>query len=116
MGQLATLAVFDARAFNLPREEVVNYFLWRAKDWQRNSLQMYARAFFSHKELVGKKQLAMHNMLYEKGKNWTTDVPLQEKNGTFLVKDGREVKSKIDVLPNYDDVFKIVKPFVGGVI
>ena len=32
--------VFDARAFSLPREEVVNYFLWRAKDWARNSIQM----------------------------------------------------------------------------
>ena len=106
------LAVFDARAFNLPREEVANYFLFRAKDWQRNSLQMYARSVFSHKELNGKKQEDMHNMLYEKGKNWTTDLSPQEKNGTFLVKDGREIKQVINILPDYESVNDVVKTFV----
>ena len=27
------LATFDARAFNIPEDEVANYFVWRAKDW-----------------------------------------------------------------------------------
>lgn len=27
--KIKTLALFDSRAFNLPREEVANYFLWR---------------------------------------------------------------------------------------
>ena len=31
------IAFFDSRAFNLPREEVNNYFVWRQKDWIRNS-------------------------------------------------------------------------------
>jgi len=105
-------AVFDARAFNLPREEVVNYFLFRAKDWERNSLQMYARSVFSQKELMGKKKDNIHAMLHEKGRNWTKDVPLQERNGTFLVKNGRAIEREIDVLPNYSDVAKIVDIFI----
>ena len=44
------LALFDARAFNVPENDMVNAFLWRVKDWKRNSIQMYARSFFSHKD------------------------------------------------------------------
>ena len=39
------LAYFDGRAFNIPENEIANYFLWRAKDWGRNSIQMYTRSF-----------------------------------------------------------------------
>jgi tRNA(His) 5'-end guanylyltransferase len=112
MGQITSLAVFDARAFNIPREEVANYFLWRAKDWQRNSLQMYASSVFSHKELHGKKQPDMHDMLHDKGRDWEKDVPMQEKHGTFLVKDGRDIWNKIDILPNYEDVARLTDTFI----
>ena len=50
------MPVFDSRAFTIPKEDVVNAFLWRAKDWERNSLQMYCRSFFSHKQLHKKKK------------------------------------------------------------
>lgn len=33
-------AMFDARAFNIPKEEVANYFYWRQLDASRNSIQM----------------------------------------------------------------------------
>jgi tRNA(His) 5'-end guanylyltransferase len=56
-------ALFDSRAFNVPREDVVNYFVWRAKDWARNSLSIYCRQFFSAKELRGKKTQEQHEML-----------------------------------------------------
>lgn len=45
------LALFDARAFSIPKTDVLNYCLWRMKDWERNSLTMYAGSFFSHKQL-----------------------------------------------------------------
>jgi len=38
------IAVFDSRVFNIPKEEVCNYFIWRQKDWLRNSIQMIGRA------------------------------------------------------------------------
>lgn len=78
------LAHFDARAFNVPRSEVANYFLWRMKDWERNSLQMYASTFFSHKELHRKGRAAKHEMLHGIGKNWATDLSPRERNGTWV--------------------------------
>ena len=61
--------MFDARAFNIPMDEVKNYFIWRQQDWIRNSVQMLAQAHFSHKELHGKNQSDMHDMLNEKDIN-----------------------------------------------
>jgi len=82
--RLGGLPVFDARAFNVPREEVANYFLWRARDWARNSLQMLARAYFSHKELHEKCKAELHEMLHSKGGNWATDILPVFRNGAFL--------------------------------
>lgn len=101
--------LFDSRAFNIPKEEVANYFLWRAKDWQRNSLSMYARSFFSHKDLMNKSSSEVHEMLYGVGKNWATDLDDILKNGSWLVK-GAEWRH--DVLPSYQDISKIVDPLV----
>jgi tRNA(His) guanylyltransferase len=78
-------AYFDSRCFNIPKEEVVNYFVWRQKDWLRNSVQMLAQAHFSHKELHQKKISDMHEMLHSKNINWT-DLPEHLKNGTFVEK------------------------------
>jgi tRNA(His) guanylyltransferase len=75
-------AVFDCRAFNVPKEEVTNYFIWRQKDWNRNSVLMLAQYFFSHKEMHGKNIPELHEMLYSKGINWA-DNPDFIKNGTF---------------------------------
>lgn len=47
-------AFFDARCFNIPREEVLNYFIWRQKDCQKNSVSVIAQAYFSNKELYKK--------------------------------------------------------------
>lgn len=47
-------AFFDARCFNIPREEVLNYFIWRQKDCQKNSVSAIAQTYFSNKELYQK--------------------------------------------------------------
>ena len=74
--------IFDSRAFNIPVDEVKNYFIWRQKDWIRNSIQMLSQAYYSHKELHGKNQADMHEMLHEKGVNWA-DLDPKWKNGTL---------------------------------
>jgi tRNA(His) guanylyltransferase len=82
------IGIFDSRVFNIPKEEVCNYFIWRQQDWVRNSIQMLAQHYFSAKELHGKNQPAMHEMLYTKNVNWADQHP-RWKNGTFLnVMDG----------------------------
>jgi len=39
------LAFFDSRAFNIPKEEVANYFLSRQKDAVKNSVAMLAQSW-----------------------------------------------------------------------
>lgn len=76
-------AMFDARAFNIPKEEVCNYFIWRQKDATRNSIQSAGQAFFSHKELDHKSQSDIQEMLFQKGINWN-DYSTYEKRGAFV--------------------------------
>lgn len=83
----STDALFDARAFIVPVDDWQNVFIWRQRDWERNSIQMVARANFSHKELEKKKIPQIHDMLHEVGINWANYSP-QHKNGTFVLRDG----------------------------
>jgi tRNA(His) 5'-end guanylyltransferase len=99
--------VFDARCFNIPKEEIANYFLWRAKDWERNSVSMFARAFFSQKELHGKGRADIHEMLHQKGQNWANLDPIC-KNGTFLIKDTGVISYKYNIQATYEDINKLV--------
>lgn len=88
-------AVFDSRAFNVPREDAPNVFIWRQRDWERNSLQMLARAHFSHKQLIGKGRQDIHEMLHTVGVNWA-DLPAEQKNGTFVTRDGEFISQRAD--------------------
>ena len=51
----------------------------------RNSVSRLAQANFSHKELQGRSQATMHDLLQTKGINWAHLEP-QWKNGAFLIK------------------------------
>ena len=80
-------AMFDARAFVLPKEEVTNYFLARQNDATRNSIQSLGQKYFSHKELIGKSQNEIQNMLYTlKGVNWN-DLSIDCKRGVCAIRD-----------------------------
>ena len=64
-------AMFDARCFNIPKEEVTNLVYWRQLDAARNSVQMVGQANFSHNELQGMSCNVIQDMLHEqKGINW----------------------------------------------
>lgn len=77
-------AKFDSRVWGLPDlVEVHNCFVWRQKDWERNSIQMLTRAHFSHKEVSGKNTSQMHDMLHGKGINWN-DLDPTLKRGRFI--------------------------------
>lgn len=79
-------AYFDARVFNIPKDDVVNYFIWRQKDWERNSLQMLARSLYSAKQLHGKKRDELHELIFEKWENWANQKD-DEKNWRFISRD-----------------------------
>lgn len=50
---LKTGATFDSRCFNIPKEEVANYFIWRQQDAIRNSKAALGQANYSQKQLNG---------------------------------------------------------------
>lgn len=79
-------AMFDARCFNIPKEEVTNLVYWRQLDASRNSIQMVGQANFSHKELQNKSCNDIQDMLMtQKGINWN-DLPTYQKRGSCCIK------------------------------
>lgn len=78
-------AMFDARCFNIPKEEVTNLIYWRQLDAIRNSIQMVGQANFSHEELQNKSCNMIQDMLMtEKGINWN-DFPTYQKRGSCCI-------------------------------
>lgn len=79
-------AMFDARVFNIPKEEVANLIYWRQLDATRNSIQMVGQANFSHNELQNKSCNQIQDMLFqERDINWN-DFPTHLKRGSCCVK------------------------------
>ena len=75
-------ARFDCRAFNIPREEVCNNFIWRQQDATRNSIQAMAQAHFSHGELKNKNTSMLQDMLFtQHNVNWN-ELSVHLKRGS----------------------------------
>lgn len=93
-------AMFDARVFSIPKEEVTNCIYWRQLDATRNSIQMVGHANFSDKELHKKTCNDIQDMLMTlKGINWN-DFPTYQKRGSCCIKaatsepDGAEFRAR----------------------
>lgn len=104
-------AMFDARCFNIPKEEVTNNIYWRQLDATRNSIQMVGQANFSHKELQNKSCNQIQDMLFtQKGINWN-DYPTYLKRGSCCIKEkyfeecenGKEIKYPEGCSDSYED-------------
>ena len=81
-----TGAEFDSRAFNIPREEVTNYFYWRQSDASRNSVSMVGHTYFSNSEMKNKSVSEVQDMLMEKHNiNWN-NYETHKKRGTCVVR------------------------------
>ena len=92
-------AMFDARCFNIPKEEVANLIYWRQLDAMRNSVQAVGQANFSHKELQGKSCANIKEMLKEKGVDWDS-IPLECQRGSCCVKNFISVKKEQIIFPS----------------
>lgn len=79
------LANFDSRVFNIPPDEVGNYFYARQRDAIKNSVAMLAQSLYSHSELHEKNGNEMQEMCFQKGHNWN-DLHFSKKRGSFIVK------------------------------
>lgn len=79
-------AIFDARCFNIPKEEVTNYFYWRQLDAIRNSIQMVGQAYFSHNILQYKTCEDIKDMLYVKDEIVWELLPTYKQRGSCCIK------------------------------
>lgn len=79
-------AYFDSRVFTIPDPvEVENYFIWRQKDWTRNSVASAAQSLYSHKELHKKSITEQQELLFQKGINWN-NYPAYLKRGRLIMR------------------------------
>lgn len=79
-------AVFDARVFSVPKEEVCNCLIWRQQDATRNSIESVGQAFFSQRELHKKNCNEIQEMLWSKHNiNWN-NFPTESKRGSCCIK------------------------------
>jgi len=103
------IAAFDCRVWQVPTlMEAANMFVWREKDATRNSVEMAAQNYFSHKILHKKSNSEMQDMLHEKGVNWN-DYPAFFKRGTYIQKRVTSRKfttDELDKLPEKHDARK----------
>ena len=92
------LPVFDCRIWNVPNlTEASNTILWRELDAIKNSISMTAQSNFSHKELQGKHQDDMLEMLYDKGVIWN-DISQYFRKGTHFKRESIKRKFTPDEL------------------
>jgi len=75
---------FDCRVLQLPsKAESANMFLWRELDARKNAVSMAAQSVFSHKQLQGKGQRDMLEMLAGAGVDFNA-YPASFTRGTFV--------------------------------
>jgi tRNA(His) 5'-end guanylyltransferase len=100
-------AMFDARVFNIPKEEVCNNIYWRQQDAIRNSIQMLGRTYFSDRELHKKNTSQIKDMLVlEHGVNWD-DIQTRYKRGSCCVRNVEEQADRSNwIIDNEIPIFK----------
>jgi tRNA(His) guanylyltransferase len=104
-------AWFDARMYGVNDSDVLNSFIWRNRDCEKNSRSMFASTYCSHKELQNKNGLEQVEFCKEKtGHDWNS-VEDHYKYGTFIKKEliqrclsDSEVKSMKEVNPKFDGI------------
>jgi tRNA(His) 5'-end guanylyltransferase len=80
-------AFFDARVFQVPNEiEAFNTLLWRTKDCERNSKNVFAQSMLSHKQCHKKTSDELVDICAEMGKDWN-DLPDSYKYGIMWKKE-----------------------------
>lgn len=80
-------AMFDARCFNIPKDEVTNCFVWRQQDATRNAIRMLGYCYYSSKAIENVSNNDLQDMLFlEKGINFN-DMPTEFKRGVCCIKE-----------------------------
>lgn len=81
---------FDARCFNLQQEEVSNYLLWRQQDCRRNAILLAGQHYIGKKAIDGMNTIEVTAKLAEIGKPYEEVMPVQEREGRVLFRNGED--------------------------
>lgn len=84
-------AYFDARVHSIPVEDAPNNFVWRQKDWQRNSIQMLGQWHLGQSVMNGLSNQQVLNELNFRGISWD-DLDEWKRYGTFIGKNQLDPK------------------------
>lgn len=85
------MAIFDARVFIVPHDEVMNCFEWRQQDCTRNAIESIGRAHFSHNQLMNKSCNDIQEMLWQEKDINFNDMPTWYKRGACVIKRPMEI-------------------------
>lgn len=90
---------FDSRVFNIPEDDVCNYFIWRQEDCIRNAISMIGQQHYSPKQLnrVSTKQLK-EKLISEHNFNFDS-LSSYQLNGILILRTNIEGKSILHTLP-----------------
>ena len=80
-------AMFDARCFNIPKEEVTNLVYWRQLDAMRNSAQMLGQHYYSDKELDGVSCEEIKDKVFNDYGVWWQGLRPRFRHGTCWTKE-----------------------------
>lgn len=114
-GSGTTLANFDARAFSVPKFDLANNIVWRVQDNKRNWVQALGQHHFSHKQMQGKSNKEVLEMLEDHGID-LAEIPTQVKMGTTVYAHDGYVDYLVTDL-DYDKINELIgieKPGVWG--
>lgn len=106
-------AMFDARCFNIPKEEACNLVYWRQLDATRNSIQMVGQANFSHSQLQGCSCNLIKDMLYDLKHIAWEDYPTRWKRGVAWTKE-KGIDYDMPILKGEDRKYVDELIYVGG--
>lgn len=110
-------AMFDSRAFNIPKEEVVNCFVWRQQDATRNAIQLVGQAHFPQSILYGKSCESIQELLFTAKQINFNDFPVRQKRGACIIKEQIDDRTKwvIDLdIPIFTQNRHYIERLIGG--
>lgn len=101
------LAFFDSRVFSIPKDDVVNYFIWRQQDAVRNSIRSVATHHLGHKACHGKNNVEVQDMLMN------LDIPINWNDFPAHKKRGMAYNATSKAVDAYIPVFSACREYVG---
>jgi len=86
-------AYFDARVHSIPVDDAANNFVWRQKDWHRNSIQMLGQYYLTHAEMQRLSNDQVIEFLRESRDIDWHELEDWKRYGTFVAKNHQDPES-----------------------